>query len=115
MKTICIMCPIGCALDIDKIDNNVVVKGNTCKRGNDYGISEFTAPKRMVTSLVKLLNGGVLACKTDKLIDKNKIFDVLNCLKDFYLDDVVPMGTVVIANAADSGANIIITSEPNKI
>jgi CxxC motif-containing protein len=106
---------MGCSLEIDKFNGNIVVKGNTCKRGNDYGISEFTAPKRVVTSLVKIRKGGVLACKTDRLIDKNKIFDVLNCLKDFYLDDVVPMGTVVIENISDSGANIVITSEPNKI
>lgn len=37
MKTICIMCPMGCPLDINKVDGKIVVTGNTCKRGEIYG------------------------------------------------------------------------------
>ena len=41
MNTICIMCPMGCSLTIEEIDGQVVVKGNTCKRGEIYGKEEY--------------------------------------------------------------------------
>jgi len=73
MKTICIMCPMGCPLDINKVDGKIVVTGNTCKRGEIYGTQEFTAPKRVVTSLVRLTSGGVVSVKTDGLVLKTLI------------------------------------------
>ena len=53
---ICINCPLGCHLTVDDSDkNNVKVTGNTCKRGETYGINEVLHPKRMVTSSVYVL------------------------------------------------------------
>lgn len=63
MKTICIMCPMGCPLDINKVDDKIVVTGNTCKRGEIYGTQEFTAPKRVVTSLVRLTSAALFPSK----------------------------------------------------
>ena len=38
---ICINCPLGCQLKVDDSDlNNIKVTGNTCKRGERYGIDE---------------------------------------------------------------------------
>ena len=50
----CICCPMGCRLSIELDDGTgdiLSVTGNTCKRGHDYGISELTAPVRMVTGI----------------------------------------------------------------
>lgn len=44
MKTICIMCPMGCPLEIENNNGQIKVSGNTCKRGEIYGAQEFTAP-----------------------------------------------------------------------
>ena len=47
----CIVCPIGCSLEVEIENNNVVsVKGNTCPRGEKYAISECSNPERMVTT-----------------------------------------------------------------
>lgn len=125
MKTICIMCPMGCPLDIeekkseksievtkaDGTKTNITITGNTCKRGFDYAKSEYTMPVRMVTSLVKINKGGVLACKTTKPVAKSKIKDILLRLKDFELQKAQPIGSVIINNIDNEGADIIITSE----
>ena len=56
----CIVCPIGCSLEVELQDGKVVsVKGNTCPRGEKYAISESTYPERMVTSTIKCENGKV--------------------------------------------------------
>ena len=45
-ELICIVCPRGCVLKVDKQGN---VTGNLCPRGIKYGIQETTNP--CVTSL----------------------------------------------------------------
>ena len=48
---------MGCSLTVTQADDGTItVTGNTCKRGETYGITEMTAPKRVVTSIVKVDN-----------------------------------------------------------
>ena len=44
----CISCPLGCPLKVETDNEGKVlsVTGNTCKRGEDYGRKEVTAPTR---------------------------------------------------------------------
>lgn len=98
MKLTCIMCPVGCELNVEKINGEIKVSGNGCIRGQRYGISEMTAPTRMVTSLIKTKNG-VCSVKTTNLVPKDKIFDVLNALKSFTIDDA-KVGDIIIKNVA---------------
>lgn len=110
MKTICIMCPMGCPLDVERVDGKVVVQGNTCKRGELYGEQEFVAPKRIVTSLVRLTTGGVVSVKTDELILKTDIAKVLAAIKEITFAPPCKIGDVVAENISGSGANLVITS-----
>lgn len=64
---------MGCSLTIEEIDGQVVVKGNTCKRGEIYGKEEYTHPKRSVTTLVQLESGGVASVKTTTTVPKERI------------------------------------------
>ena len=78
---VCISYPMGCHLKVDDSNkDNIIVTGNTCNRGKIYGINEVTAPKRMVTSSVKVKNGNdlVVSVKTKEAIDKKLIFNVLD-------------------------------------
>lgn len=109
MNTICIMCPMGCSLSIEEINGEVVVSGNTCKRGAMYGKEEYTHPKRSITSLVKLASGGVASCKTTCTVPKERIFDVVNFIGTLTVSDDVQIGDVVATNVLDLGANVVIT------
>lgn len=110
MKTICIMCPMGCPLEIEKKDDKVIVSGNTCPRGAKYGEQEFVAPKRVITSLVRLSSGGVVSVKTDGLVLKSAIPAVLSEIKKTVVNPPCKIGDVVIENVADSGVNLVITT-----
>ncbi|NCA67211.1 MAG: DUF1667 domain-containing protein [Clostridia bacterium] len=110
MNTICIMCPMGCPLEITESGNVIVVKGNTCKRGTDYGVQEYSAPKRVVTSLVHTETGKVVSVKTAELIDKKIIFNVLDALKNIRIKLPIKIGDVIIHNVCGSGVNIVATS-----
>ena len=111
MKTICIMCPMGCPIEVNKIDDKITVAGNTCKRGEVYGIQEFISPKRVVTSLIKAIGGGVVSVKTNQLVDKSKIFDILEELKNIRVKPPVHIGDIIIKNVLNTGADIVATRE----
>ena len=110
---ICINCPLGCHLTVDDSDkNNVKVAGNTCKRGETYGINEVLHPKRMVTSSVYVLNGKnpVVSCKTKDAIPKELIFDSLKVLKETKVEAPVKIGDVLVKNILNTGVDIVATS-----
>jgi len=106
---VCITCPMGCHLQVNDDKNNIIVTGNTCPRGKQYGINEVTRPKRMVTSSVKVINGidDVCSVKTKEAIDKNLIFDVLNELKNIELKAPVHIGDIVIKNVLNTNIDIV--------
>lgn len=111
-KMTCIMCPMGCNLEITKKGDKIVVSGNNCIRGENYAKEELTLPKRIVTTLVRLEDGGVLPVKTTIPVPKSMIFEVVNEIKNLTLKKG-KLGDVIIQNILDTGADIIITG--NKV
>ena len=112
MNTICIMCPMGCPLHIEEQNGEVVVTGNTCKRGMLYGIEEYTHPKRSVTALVKTKEGGVVSVKTSTTVPKERIFDVVKEIDVLCVDDNVQIGDVIARDLLGLGADVIVTGTP---
>lgn len=100
-QLICITCPIGCHLEVEKLDDcTYMVRGNGCKRGEKYGVEELTAPTRMVTTTVRI-EGAHLAripVKTSKPIPKEKIFECMRLLNGVTLEAPVVCGEIIMEN-----------------
>lgn len=109
MDTICVMCPMGCNIHIEKDGENFTVSGNTCKRGEVYGKAEFTTPIRMVTSSVRYFDK-VASVRTSQPISKTAIFDVLAEIKKIKVNSPLHCGDVLVENIANSGADLIVTA-----
>lgn len=108
----CISCPLGCNLEIDiKDENNILVTGNSCKRGEIYGIKECTNPTRIVTTTIAVKNGvePIVPVKTERDIPKDKIFDCIRFLKDIEIEAPVKIGAVIAADIFNTGVNIVAT------
>lgn len=107
----CIGCPLGCALRVELNDAGEVVSvsGNTCKRGEEYGRREVTAPVRMVTSTVRVTGGkaAVVPVRTATDIPKGKIFDCMDEIWSAVVAAPVKIGDVVIENVAGTGVSIV--------
>ena len=112
-ELICITCPRGCRL---KIDDNLNVTGNFCPRGKIYAIDEITAPKRVITSTIKLKNSVYprVSVKSDKAVPKDKIFDVMEELNKVEINAPCKINDIVIKDVLNLGINIIITKNINK-
>lgn len=106
MKTTCIMCPLGCELNIERNGQEIKVTGNTCIRGEQYAKAEMTNPVRNISSLVRV-GEKVVPVKSSMPIPKVSIEAVLNEISKLNLTKVPPIGTVIIKNVLNLGVDII--------
>lgn len=117
MDMICINCPMGCMLTVEKVGEEIQVTGNICSRGKNYAYKECTNPTRIVTSSVFVDYGEieVVSVKTQRDIPKEKIFSILNVLKEVRVVAPVHVGDIIIENIVGTGVNIVATKEVEKI
>lgn len=114
MVTTCINCPMGCTLNVEKKGEDIVVTGNLCIRGVQYGKEEITAPKRVVTSLIKG-EGYIYSVKTNISVPKQEIFNVLKEIQKIKLDkNIYEIGDTIKENVLNTQANIVVTGK-NKL
>ncbi|MCQ2771455.1 MAG: DUF1667 domain-containing protein [Clostridia bacterium] len=111
IEMICINCPLGCNLTVEKDGENFKVSGNTCPRGEKYAISELTHPTRTLTTTVAVGNreGKYVAVKSKNPISKGKLFDAMKEVNAIKVEAPIKAGDVVIANIFGE-SDIIATS-----
>lgn len=121
----CIGCPLGCQLEVSIPDCQsiheisdlaaITVTGNTCKRGAEYARKEVTDPTRIVTSSVRVTGGEIamVSVKTKKDIPKEKIFDIMEEIKNTVVAAPISIGDVIIFDCAGTGVSIIATRNVN--
>ena len=98
IEMICINCPLGCALTVERDGDNFKVSGNTCPRGEKYAVNELTHPVRTLTTTVAVANreGAYLPVKTAKPISKGKLFEAMERVNAIVVSLPVSVGDVVI-------------------
>ncbi len=110
MELICIQCPRGCAMNVEKKDGEVIVTGNFCPKGKEYAVSETIEPRRVVTSTVRGVNNARVPVKTDRAVKKTGIFDVMRRIKEAKVLKNVDIGDIIIENVDNEGANVVATA-----
>ncbi len=105
----CIICPRGCALKVEVDGGKITVTGNSCKKGFQYALEECTNPTRTVTSSVRVENreDTMVSVKTAKPIPKEKIFEVMQKIREKSVCAPVRIGDVIIKDVF--GTDIIAT------
>ena len=87
----------------------IKVEKASCKQGEEYARKEFTDPRRMVASTVKVKGGlhPLVPVYTASPIPKPKIKDALGELRKVELQAPVTGGDIVLENIVGTGINII--------
>ena len=106
---LCIGCPLGCRLEVEEIDDDIIVRGFTCKRGKLYGRQEHTDPRRMVTTTVAVDGGRWqrLPVKTLEAVPKALLRDVCAALRSIEVIAPVEMGQLIAENVLDTGVDVV--------
>lgn len=112
-QLICIGCPVGCLITVSgHPDGTLDITGNTCKKGEEYARNERTAPKRTVTSFVRVAGEkkGVVSVKTKEEIPKEKIAACMEEIRAAVIKAPIRVGDIVIENVAGTGVSIVATA-----
>lgn len=106
-ELICISCPLGCHLIVDA--ENKTVTGNTCKRGEVYGLNEVINPVRVITTTVKIEGArlSVLPVKTNGAIPKNLNFEVMKVINEVICKAPIRIGDVIIKDILGTGIDVV--------
>ena len=112
----CILCPNGCELEIHWVKGETGVRvmeviGHRCPRGVEYGTEEVVAPKRTVTTTVRVIGGirPLVSVRTASPIPKKKIADCLAELRQTTVQAPVCRGDKILENTARSGVAVVAT------
>ena len=107
-KMICIVCPVGCNLEIDEEEK---VTGNRCPRGLAYALNEIHDPRRTLTTTIRTTFPHLprLSVKSRSPLPKDKLFEVMNYLNNLVIDHPVEMGDVIVSNLLGTGIDLVAT------
>lgn len=111
-ELVCIVCPRSCRMTITSEGDELVVTGNTCKRGKEFAINEMTDPRRTVCTTVRTSfpSVPVLPVRVSGAIPKNKIFDLMREVNRVTVSKRIGREEVVVPNILDLGVDLIATS-----
>ena len=114
----CIVCPIGCKIIVETDGKYFkLISGNKCKKGIEYAKTEALQPTRMLTTSVLVRNGEwpLVSVKSSKPVPKDKVFSVLQQVKQVKVNAPVQSGQIILRNVADTKCNIIATKTVEKV
>ena len=105
----CIVCPTGCLVHVENINGELIIEGHSCKRGEVYARDEFIAPKRILTTTMRVENGflPLIPVRSDKPILKEKLADTLKEIAIKNPKAPIKMGDILIENVLGLKVNII--------
>lgn len=109
-EMVCIVCPRGCRIKaVRGADGSVAVTGNGCPRGLEYARTEFSAPRRMITSTVAVASGSLkrLPVITSAPVPKERIFDVMTEISRVRVSAPVSLNQIVLPDILGLGVDIL--------
>jgi CxxC motif-containing protein len=109
---LCIGCPLGCRLEVDVVEGDIVeIRGFQCAKGKRYARQEHTDPRRPVSSTVAITGGALprLPVRTADAVPKALVRQIAAALNHVSVRAPVRRGDVVLANALDTGIDVIAT------
>jgi len=108
----CVICPIGCEIDVQLEDGNVVsMEGNKCEKSEEFVLQELKEPMRILTTTVRIKGAkwAMLPVRTDEPIPRRLLFKVIEELANIEMQAPVKVSDVIIGDIAGTGANIVAT------
>jgi len=109
---LCIGCPLGCRLELDVDDAGAFeVRGNSCKKGEEFARQEHIDPRRTVTTTVACSGGRWprLPVRTTTTVPRDRVAEVCRALQTITVHAPVAMGDVVAADVCGTGADVVAT------
>ena len=103
----CTLCPTGCQVRFNEETGEY--EGNKCKRGAQFAEQERTAPKRILTTTVKLDDGRLLPVRSARPVSKQKLPQLVRQISEITVGPPVKCGETV-ATLQDDNMEIAVVA-----
>ena len=106
---ICVTCPVGCTLEAVVEGKELVdLEGQACQRGLAFVREELAAPKRMLTTTVRVEGGALplVPVRSSEPLPKGLLLAVAARLREIVLQAPVSEHQLVLGNAMATGVDI---------
>ncbi len=107
---LCTSCPLGCRLEVDAADGDIVeIRGFECKRGERYAKQEHLDPRRQVSTTVRV-TGGILPrlpVRVSEPVARDSVRAIVDALRTVRVVAPVRCGAVLVADVLGTGADVI--------
>jgi len=107
----CLLCPIGCGLEVEVAGGDVRVQGHQCDKGIDFAAEEILRPRRNLATSVPL-NGTadrMISVRLTDRVPRQMIFPILVEIAKLRPSAPVRRGDVLISDVCGTGADVIAT------
>jgi CxxC motif-containing protein len=107
----CILCPVGCELEVRRTERGLEVKGHQCEKGIGFATEEVLYPKRnLATSVpVKGSETRLVSVRLSDRVPRDMIFPILRAIAGLRPEAPVRRGQVLIADVLGTGVDVIAT------
>ncbi|MBS3873428.1 MAG: DUF1667 domain-containing protein [Dethiobacter sp.] len=106
----CIVCPLSCLGEVTIEKGEItIIKNMTCRRGELYAREEVVAPRRMLTTTVRIIGGELplLPVVSEGVLPKDKVLACARHLADIVVHAPIKEGDVVCRDILGLGVNIV--------
>jgi len=116
-EMVCIVCPKGCHMKVERNQEEWIVTGNGCNRGKLYAIEEQSNPSRVVPTTVAVSHGmhSRLPVKTARPIPKQLIRRAMEEISKVEVDAPIEQGQVIIENLLGTGVDVVASRRMNRV
>lgn len=107
----CILCPVGCELEVGRSGDDLDVRGAECEKGQGFAAREILHPERNLATSVPI-DGSVtrlVSVRLSRPVPRDMIFPILAEIGKLRPQTPVRRGQVLIANVLGTGADVLAT------
>ena len=107
----CILCPVGCDLEVDRAGDGLEVRGNQCDKGIGFADEEILYPKRNLATSVPLrgTESQMVSVGLSGPVPRDMISPVLSEIAGLRPEPPILRGQVLIPNVIGTGVDVIAT------
>ncbi len=111
-EIVCIACPVGCRLEVRPVEgSDAEVTGNRCPKGEAYGREELSAPRRLVTGVVRT-DSADFPCapvRTDRPLPRERVRELMADLARVRVALPVAAGSTISSDWKGTGVAVLVT------
>jgi CxxC motif-containing protein len=110
-KLTCIMCPLGCEMDVQQNAAAFELTGNKCEKGITFAREEILDPRRNLATSVPIPGKDfkMLSVRLSERVHRELLFPILREIATLRPTPPIVCGAVFLPNVLGTGVDVIAT------